>query len=211
MKLNRFFIAISFVLSPFILEAQEGIIYDRESTMHATLHSRGLSFGYKTGKIRSIDKTTYWNFEASYIRSQKQIKLFNWYSGNTIVYGKLNDMLALRGGYEVERRIYGKPYWGGVELRWLYEAGATIGILKPYYEYQSFWYGIGETKLKPGIYGRGGMSFEIGSTRSHAKAIEVGAMAEYFPQGINLMKQNPTEYVLLTLYLSFHWGVRFNK
>ena len=224
MKLNRLFIAINFALCPFIMEAQEiaignddnqpieeRIIYNRESTMHATLHSRGLGLGYKTGKIRSIDKTTYWDFELSYIKSQKQIKLFNWYSGYTLVYGKLYDMVALRGGYEVERRIYGKPYWGGVELRWLYEAGASLAFLKPYEANESFWHGFGDIKLRPGIYAKGGMSFEIGSSRTRARAIEVGAMAEYFPQGVNLMEQNPTEYVFLTLYISYHWGARYNK
>lgn len=190
---------------------EERIIYNRESTVHATLHSRGLGFGYKTGKIRSIYKTTYWDFEISYIRSQKQIKLINLYNASTLVYGKLNNMVSLRGGYEVERRIYGKPYWGGVELRWLYGAGASLALLKPYYANASFWYGIKETKLRPGIYAKGGMSFEIGTSRTRAQSIEVGAMAEYFPQGVNLMEMNPTEYVFLTLYLSYNWGSRYNK
>lgn len=224
MKLNRLFIAINFALCPFILEAQEiaigndghpsieeRIIYNRESTMHVTLHSRGLGIGYKTGKIRSIDKTTYWDFELSYIRSQKQIRLINWYSGYSLVYGKLYDMVALRGGYEVERKIYGKPYWGGVELRWLYGAGASLAFLKPYDADESFWYGFDNIQLRPGLYAKGGMSFEIGATRTRARAIEVGAMAECFPQGINLMEQNPTEYVFLTFYISYHWGSRFNK
>lgn len=224
MKLNRLFIAINFALCPFVVEAQEiaignddsqpideRIIYNRESTMHATLHSRGLSLGYKSGKIRSIEKTTYWDFELSYIKSQKQIKLINWYSGASLVYGKQYDMLALRGGYEVERRIYGKPYWGGIELRWLYEAGASLAFLKPYDPYESFWHGFGNIKLRPGIYAKGGLSFEIGSSRTRARAIEVGGMAEYFPQGVDLMAQNPTEYVIFTLYLSYHWGSRYNK
>lgn len=179
--------------------------------MQLTLHSRGLGLGYRTGRIRSIDKSTYWDFEFSYIRSQKQVKLFNWYSGAILVYGKLGDLFVLRGGYEVERRIFGKPYWGGVELRWLYGGGASLGLLKPYYENHSFWYSIGETKIRPGVYVKGGMSFEIGSSRSFAQAIEVGAMAECFPQGIELMAQNPTEYVILTLYLSYNFGSRYNK
>ena len=221
---SRLFIAISFVLSPFILEAQEisigndddqpieeRIIYNRESTLHATLHSRGLGFGFKTGKIRSILKTTYWDFEVSYIRSQKQVKQLNINNLSTFVYGKLNDLLSLRGGYEVERRIYGKPYWGGVELRWLYEGGASLGFLKPYYEGLPFWKGINELKLRPGIYAKGGMSFEIGISRTNAQSIEMGAVAEYFPQGVNLMDKNPTEYVILTLYLSYNWGTRYNK
>ena len=28
-----------------------------------------------------------------------------------------------------------KPYWGGVELRFIYGGGVTVGIAKPYYYY----------------------------------------------------------------------------
>lgn len=257
MKLNRLFIAITFALTPVILDAQEisigndenqpieeRIIYNHENTLNATLHTRGLGGGFKIGRIRSIYKTTYWDFEVSYLRSQKQIKLASLYGTSSFVYGKLNDALVLRGGYEVERRIYGKPYWGGVEVRWLYGLGASLALLKPYYytvvvavpsstgeyvqavEYHTFddnaqWidifgkapfkYGLTEIKFRPGIYAKGGMSFEIGTSKTRAQSIEFGAVAEYFPQGLPLMADNPEEYFIPTFYLSYNWGSRFNK
>lgn len=257
MKLRRLIIAATFALTPAILDAQEiavgnienrpieeRIIYNRETTMHATVHTQGLGGGMKFGKIKGIHKTTYLDFEISYLRSLKQIKLMSYYSTTSFVYGKLNDVLTLRGGYEVQRRIYGKPYWGGVELRWLYEAGISLAILKPYYysvviakpsstgeyveaiEYQTFdnqaqWIeilgkapfkqGINEIKLRPGVYAKGGMAFEIGTSRLRAQSIEVGMTMEYFPQGISLMADNPDSYVIPTLYLSYSWGSRFNK
>lgn len=257
MKLHRFLIAVTFALTPVILDAQEiaignddsrpleeRVIYNRETTLHATIHTQGLGVGYKYGIIRGIHKTTYWDFELSYLRSQKQISLMNYLSPTSFVYGKLNDVLALRGGYEVEHRIYGKPYWGGVEVRWLYEGGASLALLKPYYysvvvakptstgeydqviEYQTFtdkdqWIeilgkapfkqGLNEIKLRPGVYAKGGMVFEIGTSRLRAQSIEVGAVVEYYPQGIPLMAENPPSYIIPTLYLSYSWGSRFNK
>ena len=258
MRLNRLFIAISFALSPVILDAQEisignednrpieeRIIYSNETTLHATINTRGLGAGFKTGKIRSIYKTTNWDFEVSYLKSQKQIQLMGpYFSSTSFVYGKLNDVLVIRGGYEVENRIYGKPYWGGVELRWLYGFGGSLALLKPYYyavviavpsstgeyvqalEHQTFenhsqWidiigkapikYGLNEIKLRPGIYAKGGMSFEIGTSKTRAQSIEFGGMVEYFPQGIPFMAENPIEYFIPTLYLSYSWGSRYNK
>ena len=258
MRLNRIFIAISFALSPFILNAQEisignnedqpleeRIIYSNETTLHATIHSRGLGGVFKIGHIRSIHKTTNWDFEISYLRSQKQIKLLgNLFSISAFVYGKLNDVLVLRGGYEVEKRIYGKPYWGGVELRWLYEFGGSIALLKPYYyavnvaapsstggyvqalEYQTFenqsqWidiigkapfkYGLNEIKVQPGIFAKGGMNFEIGTSKTRAQSIEFGVVAEYYPLGLPLMADNPKEHIIPALYLSYNWGSRYNK
>lgn len=256
MKPHRLFIAFTFALAPLVLSAQEiavgnddsrpleeRVLYSHESTLHLTVNSQGLGFGYKSGKIRSIDNTTYWDFEISYLRSLKQIKLMSFFSTTTFVYGKMNDILTLRGGYGASRRIYGKPYWGGVELRWLYEAGAELALLKPYYytvkvakpsatgeytqevKYDTFdhvdeWieiigrapfkYGLDEIKLRPGLYAKGGMEFEIGTSRLHVQSIEVGATAEYFPQGLVMMADNPAAYFIPTLYLSYNWGTRYN-
>lgn len=259
MRLPRLFIAITFALSPVILDAQEisigsdqdkpieeRIIYNHETTINATIHTQGLGVGVKTGRIRSIYQSSYWDFEFSYLRSLKQIPIINtsYFSMTTFIYGKLNEVFVLRGGYGGERRIYGKPYWGGVELRWLYEGGFSLGLLKPYYytvsvaqiglngEYnlvvenhtfddESEWvevigkapfgYGLDEIKLRPGIHAKTGLSFEIGSSKPRAQAIDVGAVAEYFPQGISMMAENPKEHLILTLYLSYRWGSRFNK
>ncbi len=256
LKPRRLFIAITFALAPLVLSAQEiaignddnrpleeRVVYSHESTLHITLNTQGLGLGYKAGKIRSIYKTTYWDFEVAYLRSLKQIKLMSLFSTTSFVYGKMNDVLTLRGGYGASRRIYGKPYWGGVELRWLYEAGVELALLKPYYytvkvakpsptgdyiqevKYDTFdhlgeWieiigrapfkYGLSEIKFRPGLYAKGGMEFEIGTSRLRAQSIEVGAVAEYFPQGLVLMADNPPSYFIPTLYLSYNWGSRYN-
>lgn len=257
LKPRRLFIAITFALAPIVLSAQEiaignddsrpieeRVVYSHESTMHLTINNQGLGLGYKSGKIRSIYKTSYWNFELSYLRSLKQVKLIGLFSATSFVYGKMNDALSLRCGYGVSRQIYGKPYWGGVELRWLYEAGAELALLKPYYYYvvvaeptgtgvytqvrkydtfdhvdewieiigrAPFKYGFNEIKFRPGVYVKGGMEFEIGTSRLRAQSIEVGGVVEYFPQGLILMANNPRAYVIPTLYLSYNWGSRYNK
>ena len=259
MKLHRLFIAITFALSPAILDAQEiaigsdevkpleeRILYNHESTLHAELNTHGLGIGGRVGRIRDMERTTFWEFEGAYLRSLKQIQLINptLFNYNSFVFGKLHEVAVLRAGYGASRRIYGKPYWGGVELRWVYEIGPSLALLKPYYyivavaqsngagEYMqvienqtwddtsnwieiigksSFKYGLNEIKLRPGVHAKGGMSFDIGTSKTRAQAIEVGAGAEYFPQGIRMMAENPPEYVILTLDVSYHWGSRFNR
>lgn len=243
LKPRRLFIAITFALAPLALNAQD-VIYSHESSMHVTVNSQGLGLGYKHGRIHDIDKTTYWDFEISYLRSLKQLRLTNLFSASSFIYGKMNEALALRGAYEVSRRIYGKPYWGGVELRWLYGVGAELALLKPYYysvlvaeptsagtytqtsKYDTFdhsneWieivgrapftYGLSEIKFRPGIFARGGIEFEIGTTRTRVRAFEAGIVVEYYPQGILLMANRPASFVIPTLYLSYSWGSRYNK
>lgn len=114
---------------------EERIIYNRLNTYNIAIHSQGFGAGFTIGKIRNINKTTYWRTEIISLHSPKEIKTINLlnFSTRAYVYGKLNSVYALRFGYGAEKRIFGKPYWGGVETRWCYEAGASLALLKPYY------------------------------------------------------------------------------
>lgn len=114
---------------------EERIVYNRQSTLNVAIHSQGFGAGFKLGNIRTINKTTFWHGEVISLHSPKEIKTINLLSFSTrpFVYGKLNSVFALRASYGAERRIFGKPYWGGVETRWTYEAGASLALMKPYY------------------------------------------------------------------------------
>ena len=110
------------------------------------------------------------------------------------------------------------------------EDSQTVKIPRPHWpqfgEYQTFdkkdqWIdilgkapfkqGLDEMKLRPGVYAKGGMVFEIGTSRLRAQSNEGGAMVEYYPQGIPLMAENPPSYIIPTLYLSYSGGSRFKK
>ena len=121
---------------------EERIVYNRQNTTNLAIHSQGFAAGFKIGKIKTIHKTTYWQMEVLSLHSLKEIKTLNIlsYSAMPYVYGKLNSVYALRFGYGNERRIYGKPYWGGVETRWNFEAGVSLALLKPYYYYVVVYY-----------------------------------------------------------------------
>lgn len=114
---------------------EERILYSRQNSIDATVHSQGFGLGFHIGRIRSIYKLTAWEFGAYTLRSLKQVRVANsvLFAAKPYVYGKLNDVLVIRGGYGQEQRIYGKPYWGGVELRYAYAAGVSLAVMKPYY------------------------------------------------------------------------------
>jgi len=135
---------------PFLLPAQnidiqndddkpleERLIYTRQNSTNVAIHSQGFGLGFKIGKIKSIYKTVNWEAEVVSLRSLKEIKTINVteYFTRPYVYGKLNSVFVVRLGYGQERRIFGKPYWGGIETRWTYEVGASLALLKPYYYY----------------------------------------------------------------------------
>ena len=121
---------------------EERIVYNHQSTTHLAIHSQGFAGGFKNGRIRTINRTTYWEAEFASLHALKEIKTINvsTYYTRPYVYGKLNSTYVVRAGYGEERRIYGKPYWGGVETCWTYELGASLALLKPYYYYAVVYY-----------------------------------------------------------------------
>ena len=116
---------------------EEKLVYNHQNTFNVAIHSRGFGAGFKIGRIKSINLTRNWEAEVVSLRSLKEIKTLNisTYNMRPFVYGKLNYAYVARFGYGEERRIFGKPYWGGIETRWTYEFGASLALLKPYYYY----------------------------------------------------------------------------
>lgn len=221
----------------------ERLVYNHQNTIKLAIHSRGLGAGFKIGRIKSIHLVRNWQAEVVSLHSLKEIKTINISQYNTrpFVYGKLNYVYVLRFGYGEDRRIFGKPYWGGIETWWTYEVGGSLALLKPYYYYviayypdnnsgyyekieehtfergvdvlgrSSFAKGISETKVTPGVHASLGLSFEIGKSRLRAQSIDVEVKGEYFPLGVSIMDSERDKKFFLTFMLSYSWGSRFNK
>jgi len=83
------------------------------------------------------------------LRSWKEARLVNPYviNSKSYIFGKMNNAFTLRFGMMWKKQLNRKPYWGGVELRWVYGGGASVGIEKPYYLYTMYFY-----EISPGIY-----------------------------------------------------------
>ncbi len=112
------------------------ILYNRQKTFGVVLHNLGLGIQFRTGKRLSIFKTRMLEFEFVNMRSYKQYRIPSYYQdGRSYVFGKLNSAFFLRAGIIWEKLLNRKPYWGGVELRFLYGGGFSLGIAKPYYYY----------------------------------------------------------------------------
>lgn len=220
----------------------ERIIYSHQNAFKIGIHSQGFGAGFKLGRIKSINVTNNWEAEVVSLLSLKEIKTMNLsqYNSRPFVYGKLNSVFVLRFGYGQERRIFGKPYWGGIETRWTYEVGASLALSKPYYYYvvtyqpsgsgyyekieertfqkdldiigrAPFTKGLIETRLSPGIHASAGLSFEVGKSRTRVQAIQVDVKGEFFPLGVSIMDSERGRMFYLTFMLSYNWGSRFNK
>ncbi len=112
------------------------ILYNRTSSFGVLINNLGLGVQYRTGKRLSIFTTRMLEFDFMYYYPFKQIKLLKPYANaRRFVFGKTNEAFFLRGGMAWKKQLNRKPYWGGVEVRFVYGAGISLGIAKPYYIY----------------------------------------------------------------------------
>jgi hypothetical protein len=135
----------------------------------------------------------------------------------SFVFGKLNTVAYIRGGIGNQHEIFKKADLGGVAIRYFYSAGPVLALYKPIYyrvlypvslnEFEireekfditihqptdiyskaSFFKGISETKVLPGIYAKGGFNFEYSKEDKVIHAIEIGAQINAFPKTIPIM------------------------
>lgn len=121
-------------------EASKGIIYNREFALGFRIHTNGLAVGINVGRLQTYYFTKYWYAEAGELQHPKEYRqnfdtpsTLNGRISRAFKYGKQNNLLVLRGGIGAKRYFSEKAKHKGVAVGMAYEAGATLGLLKPYY------------------------------------------------------------------------------
>lgn len=114
-----------------------GILMKKEHSAALMVHTSGFGAGFRTGKHATGYKKRMFEAEITGMKNPKEVRRINPYVENakSYIYGKENAFLLIRCGMGKQKIINSKPYWGGVELRYFYYGGFSIGLLKPYYLY----------------------------------------------------------------------------
>jgi hypothetical protein len=112
------------------------ILFRKEWSCYLLAHTGGWGFGYRNGKHKTYLRKRMWELEFVTMKHPKEKKVVSeWENSRSFIYGKLNSLFILRGAYGVQRVLNGKPYWGGVELRWFMYGGVSLAFTKPVYYY----------------------------------------------------------------------------
>lgn len=159
------------------------------------IHTSGFGIGYRSGKHITGYKKRMFELELTGMKHPKEIRTVNPYFENSksYIYGKENSFLLLRAGLGKQKIINSKPYWGGVELRYFYYGGLSLGLLKPIYLYilhktsVDYEYNLSIEKYDPDIH----------------FAEDIFGRAPFF-QGFNKLKPMPGIY--LKTGLNFEYG-----
>ena len=118
----------------------KGIVFNREFTVDIKLHTSGLSIGANIAQLKSYYLTRFINFELGEIKHPKEVRQnfdiqpsFTGRVSRSFIFGKQNNFWVLRGGLGEKRYFSEKAKRKGLAIGVSYQAGPSIGILKPYY------------------------------------------------------------------------------
>jgi hypothetical protein len=215
------------------IDDQKKIFYRNERTFAATLNSNGYGGNFRYAKrLDGFRKSTY-EIDLFYVKHEKEAKITIYSSqqlGNSFVFGKLNSFFTLHVGIGLQKEIFEKHDKGGISIRYFYNFGPTIGILKPiYYEvitdtsgsvvtmkFEShliniqrkapFYVGLKEISFVPGAYSKFGFTFEFSKSEKVISAIETGIAIDAFVKKMPIMANNENHWLFFSFFLSYRFG-----
>ncbi|MEI7896364.1 MAG: hypothetical protein WCJ26_04975 [bacterium] len=147
----------------------ENVLLEKQWSLGAMLHTSGWGLKLRKGHNITNLRQFMWEIEFATYKSSKEVRSINPYfsDSRSYFYGKLNYLWFFRGGVGQQHILNRKPYWGGVQLSWIYYGGFSLAVTKPVYlniiHFNSGFtdYTVTEEKYDPeihfldNIYGRG--------------------------------------------------------
>ena len=158
-------------------------------------------------------------------------------AGGSFVFGKENELYSLRGSIGHQHEIFKKMDLGGVAIRYFYSGGPSLALAKPIYynvlyytpgsTYQikqekfskdihdptyiynkaSFFKGMSEIKVYPGLFVKGGFNFEYSKEDKVVHSLELGTAFEAYTNKLPIMATNDNRALFLTLFVSYRIGI----
>ena len=121
------------------IDFQSRVFYRNEWSVAAMLNSNGFGANYRYGKRINADNKRLYEVDFAYLKDPKEAKsyaLVSYLAAATpsrYVHGKTNLAFDLRLGYGKQSEISRKFDLGGVAIRYFYNFGPSVVLLKPIY------------------------------------------------------------------------------
>lgn len=172
----------------------DNVLLEKQWSIGALLHTNGWGLKFTKGHNVTALRQFMWEAEFATYKSAKEVRSINPYfsDSKSYFYGKLNYVWFFRGGVGQQHILNRKPYWGGVQLSWLYYGGVSLAVTKPVYLYIIYFnsgytdYEVVEERYDPevhfldNIYGRGPFLSGFSQLGFHPGAyIKTGLEFEY--------------------------------
>lgn len=116
-------------------QEEEGVLsYVKQSAFGIQLRTNGYGIFYEHAKMKTPRFSQHYAVELTEIKNSKEEKLGTGnFFGNSFVYGKINNFYQFKLGYGQQYVFGQKGNKNGVAVIGIYQAGLSLGLLKPYY------------------------------------------------------------------------------
>lgn len=223
-----------------VRQAEEGVlVYEKQSIFGIQLRTNGYGIFYELGKMKTNRKTNIYRIDIAEIKHNKEEKLMggSFPFGNPFIYGKINFFYPITLGFGQQYILGQKGNKNGVAVSAVYNAGISIGLLRPYYvdvlnannEEVTIKYtkedsalfvsgqfqgssglrkGWNELKIKPGGFIKAAMRFDYGRFNESVNGLEIGMSLEAYASKIPIMLLQKEDRLFFQAYIAILFGKR---
>lgn len=228
-------------INEMVRQAEEGIlVYQKQSIFGIQLRTNGYGAFYELGKMKTNRKTNIYRIDITEIKSSKEEKSLggSFIFGNPYVYGKVNYFYPVTLGFGQQYILGQKGNKNGVAVTAVYNAGVSLGLLRPYYlnvedppgsqraiKYTpadsvlfldpsviisggGFGKGWGEIKVKPGAFAKVAMRFDYGRYNESVAGLEIGMSVEAYASKIQILALQDDKRLFFQGYIAILFGKR---
>lgn len=210
------------------------VLLRRDYSVGLNFNTRGWGFAFDYGWQKNYKYKQTLGFTCTNIRHEKEHKIYGALSNSKGYYlGKLESLVSFRPHYGGKLIMFKAKRENGIEISAKWSTGPSFGLLKPVYlkiekigaqavderydptvhnsgniSARSSWFkGLGESKMRMGIFGKFGFDFNFGALKNGISGGEFGVMLDYFPgREVEIMHNNPNSNFFSSLYLQFNIG-----
>lgn len=242
-RLRRFYLFLAVLMATHLqtwAQTQDSYDYQSEFTWGINKNtSGGLIGGFTFKKSRKLTDRMLETFglEIMNVKHPQEIRKSS-ITGNYFIYGKSNYLYAFRFQYGRDYILFKKAPQRGVEIKAVFAAGPTLGVVAPYYvEWapdpgSNYYYtvreqyvpgkvneewilgtgrlfeGLGDSKLVMGGNLKAALNFELGVLKSQLTGFEVGFLVDAYSKPIDLVPTAKSYSVYPTLFITLFYGSR---
>lgn len=239
MNSRHFFALLGCFAITFSVNAQTQDSYDYQSEFTWGINKNthgGLIGGFMFKKARKLSDRileTY-GLEIMNVKHPQELRRNSQSTGNFFIYGKSNYLYALRFQYGRDLILFKKAPQKGVEIKAVFAAGPSVGVVAPYYvetgadngiitlrrQYDPsiraeeiygpgrLFEGLGESKITLGGNAKAALNFEMGTIKSQVTGFEAGFLLDAYASKIELIPTAKNYSVFPVFFFTLFYGAR---
>ncbi len=222
-------------------QTQDSYEYNSEFTWGINKNSAGGFIGglvFKKARKLNTNMLETYGLEIMNVKHPQEVRHSSVYTGNFFIYGKSNYLYTFRFQYGRDLILFSKAPQQGVEIKAVFAAGRSLGIVAPYYIERtvdnSIWTsrreqynpsnpdhaysnilgtgnlfeGISDSKIQLGGNIKAAINFELGFLKSQVTGFEVGVLVDSYFKKVELMPSSENKAIFPTVFFTMFYGNR---